>query len=132
MVSAPKKKGWEASAKQLGKWYGRVEAGVQRFMEGWHQREGDAKEKRRLKREEKDVEDSPDIVAEGLKRRRAGDEESQEKRRQKGARAGEKPPGQRSAAVEVLDGESRSTPCMTAADECKREQADRLTGFVCD
>ena len=127
-----KKKGWEASAKQLGKWYGRVEAGVQRFMEGWHQREGDAKEKRRLKREEQDVEDSPDIVAEGLKRRRAGDEESQEKRRQKGARGGEKPPGQRSAAVEVLDGDSSSTPCMTAAEECKREQADRLTRFVCD
>ena len=47
------KRGWEASAERTKEWYGRIEAGAERFMEGWHQREKEAKEERRVKREEK-------------------------------------------------------------------------------
>lgn len=48
--------------------------GAEWFMEEWHQHERGAKEKRRLKREEEEVEARAGAVAEGPDRKRTGEE----------------------------------------------------------
>lgn len=104
--------------------------GVQRLTDKWHQREGDAKEKRRLKRGEGGGQSrgtgESTAVTEGLKKKRAdGWENRKEKQRvpkrwgeapliaeccgcksskAEARRAREKTPKQRPPVVHVLDG----------------------------